>query len=166
MIDPRQSIIEKRLSTIKRILLFVSSKGGVGKSSCAVVSALLLSRHGQQTGLLDLDFHGASDHLFLGINPSFPEEKGGILPFHIEKNLSFMSITPFTGEHGVPLRGADITNAIIELLAVTIWGVQDYLIIDMPPGIGDEFLDVLKYIKNCEIIAVTSPSTISCILGV
>jgi len=161
MIDPRTSVIPVRLKRIGRTVAFTSSKGGVGKSSTAVVSALLLAKRGHRVGILDFDFHGATDHLFLGVTPSFPEEEGGILPVAVVPGLSFMSITPFTGEHGVPLRGEDITNSIIELLAVTIWGALDYLIIHMPPGIGDELMDLIKYIPQCEIVVLSSPSVVS-----
>lgn len=161
MIDPRTSVIPLRLKRIGKPVAFTSSKGGVGKSSTAVVSALLLADRGNRVGLLDFDFHGATDHLFLGVTPSFPEEEGGILPVRVVPGLSFMSITPFTGEHGVPLRGEDITNSIIELLAVTIWGDLDYLIIDMPPGIGDELMDLIKYIPQCETVVLSSPSVVS-----
>lgn len=182
MIDPRTAVIEKRIKEICRIFVFASSKGGVGKSSCAVTAALLLAAQNKKVGLLDIDFHGASDHIFLGITPRFPEEEGGILPLPVKQieapsaaaqtnnqnrcgskkeQLRFMSITPFTGEHGIPLRGSDVSNAIIELLAVTIWGQLDYLIIDMPPGIGDELLDVIKYIKRAEITMVTTPGIVS-----
>jgi ATP-binding protein involved in chromosome partitioning len=161
MLDPRAAVINKRLNPIKRILVFASSKGGVGKSSCAVVSALLLAEQGHKTALFDLDFHGATDHIFLGEAPSFPEEEGGILPLHPLPGLSFMSIVPFTGEHGVPMRGTDISNAILELMAVTLWGDQEYLIIDMPPGMGDELLDVFKYFTQSELIVISTPSIIS-----
>lgn len=161
MIDPRTSVIPLRLKRIGKTVAFTSSKGGVGKSSTAVVSALLLAKRGCRVGLLDFDFHGATDHLFLGVTPSFPEEEGGILPAEVVPGLSFMSITPFTGEHGVPLRGEDITNSIIELLAVTIWGPLDYLIVDMPPGIGDELMDLIKYIPHCETVVLSSPSVVS-----
>ncbi len=160
-LDPRISIIEKRLFRIKHILVFASGKGGVGKSCCSSVAALLLARSGKRTGLLDFDFHGASDHLFLGNKLHFPEEEFGILPLETAFNLKFMSIAVFTGEHGVPMRGYDITNAILELLAVTIWGELDYLIVDMPPGIGDEVLDLIRFMERSEIIIVSSPSSVS-----
>ena len=160
-LDPRVSVIDKRLSPVKRIIVFASGKGGVGKSSLSTVSALLLAKQGFKTGLLDFDFHGASDHLFLGADLSFPEESYGILPHRLAFGLKFMSIAFFTGEQGVPLRGPDITNTILELLAVTIWDKLDYLVVDMPPGIGDEVLDLIRFINRSEIIIVTSPSIVS-----
>jgi len=72
-----------------------------------------------------------------------------------------MSIASFTGERGVPLRGSDITDAFLELLAVTIWGELDYLVIDMPPGIGDEVLDLIRFLPGAEVIIVSTPSVVS-----
>ncbi|MFP4562463.1 MAG: P-loop NTPase [Spirochaetia bacterium] len=161
MRDPRLSIIEKRLSRIKRILIFLSGKGGVGKSSCSCLAALLLADGKTKTGLLDLDFQGASDHILLGVKPSFPDEEGGLLPLTPYPGLSFMSVTCFTGERDVPLRGGGVSDAIVELLAVTLWGKTEILIIDMPPGCGDEVLDLVRLIPRGEMILVSTPSVLS-----
>lgn len=159
--DARLSIIDHRLASVSRILAFASGKGGVGKSTCATLAALVLARQGKATGLLDLDFHGASDHLILGIDPSPPEEEGGILPLAAPFGLRFMGIAPFSGEHGLALRGDAVTNAIRELLAVVIWGRLDVLVIDLPPGIGEAILDLVSALKRCEVILVSQPSTLS-----
>lgn len=159
--DPRLAIIDRRLASVSRILAFASGKGGVGKSTCATLAALLLARKGLAAGLLDLDFHGASDHLILGIEPSLPEEEGGILPLLAPFGLRFMGIAPFSGEHGLALRGDAVTNAIRELLAVVIWGKLDVLVIDLPPGIGEAVLDLVSALKRCEMILVSQPSSLS-----
>jgi len=159
--DPRASIIHKRLAGIEHILMFASSKGGVGKSVCAAVTALLLARRGLRVGLLDLDFHGASAHIILGAPIGLPKEAGGILPQTAACGLAFMTIANFTGENAVPLRGEEISNALIELLAVTLWKERDYLIIDMPPGIGDELLDVIRLIRSAEAVVITTPSLVA-----
>ncbi len=161
MIDPRTAVIEKRLSGIEKILVFASGKGGVGKSLCSAVSALILAKKGFRTGLLDLDLQGASAHIILDADLSFPEEAHGILPLKAPFNLNFMSITSFTGDEPVPLRGSDVSNAIIELLTVTIWGELDFLIVDMPPGIGDEALDLVRFMRRSESIIISSPSLVS-----
>ena len=72
-----------------------------------------------------------------------------------------MSIVYFTEEKPSPFRGIDISNIILELLAITQWGRLDFLIIDMPPGIGDETLDVIRYIKSSEFLVVTTPSKVA-----
>ena len=69
-----------------------------------------------------------------------------------------MSITYYSHDEPTPLRGADISNAIIELLAVTRWGNLDYLIIDMPPGIGDATLDMIRLIEGIRFLVVCTPS--------
>ncbi len=158
MIDPRLVAVKKKLSLIKRILVFSSAKGGVGKSICAAVSALSLSQAGFRTGLLDMDFQGASAHIFLGTELCFPEESRGIKPFRIKERLDFMSFAPFSREHPVPLRGNDVTQAMIELLAITVWDELDFLVVDMPPGIGDEVLDILRFMNRAEFIVITTPS--------
>jgi ATP-binding protein involved in chromosome partitioning len=161
MIDPRLSVIERRLSAIKRILVFSSGKGGVGKSICSSVASLILAREGQRIGLLDLDFHGASTHVFLGATLRFPEESRGLIPLSVREGLEFMSIAAFTGEKAVPLRGNGVSNALIELLTVTIWGELDYLIVDMPPGIGDEVLDLIRLMGRSEVVVISTPSVVS-----
>ena len=159
--EARTSVIDKRLQNINRIIAVASGKGGVGKSLVASTLALSLSKKGYRVGLLDLDLYGPSSHVILGINDfSFPEEEKGILPHKID-DISFMSIVYFTQDKPAPLRGIDITNIIIELLAITQWGGLDYLIIDMPPGIGDETLDVIKLVKKSEFLVVTTPSKVA-----
>jgi len=159
--DPRTSVIEKRLSRIKRIILVVSGKGGVGKSLVASTLALSLSKKGYKVGLLDLDLYGPSSHIILGIEKyDFPEEEKGIIPPDIN-GIKFMSIVYFSEDKPAPFRGADISNVIIELLAITQWDKLDYLIIDMPPGIGEETLDIIRLVKKNEFLVVTTPSKVS-----
>ena len=167
MIDPRPSVIRRRLEGVGRILVFSSGKGGVGKSLCSSVSALLLANRGLRAGLLDLDFHGASTHIFLGASLGFPEEEHGILPLTVggppvlTEPLRYMSIAAFTGEKAVPLRGEDVSNALIELLAVTVWGELDVLVVDMPPGIGDEVFDLVRFMPRSELVVISTASVVS-----
>ena len=159
--DVRLSVIDKRLEKIKKIIAVASGKGGVGKSIVASSLALNLSKKGHKVGLLDLDLYGPSSHIILGVKDfSFPEEEKGILPHNVE-GINFMSIVYFTGDKPAPLRGIDITNIIIELLSITQWGELDFLVIDMPPGIGDETLDVIRLVKKAEFLVVTTPSKVA-----
>jgi len=159
--DVRTSVIQKRLQNIKRIISVASGKGGVGKSLVASSLALSLSKKGYKVGLLDLDLYGPSSHIILGIDTtSFPEEEKGIVPPNVH-GIKFMSIVYFTEDKPSAFRGIDVTNIIIELLAITQWGTLDYLIIDMPPGIGDETLDVIRLVKNSEFLVISTPSKVS-----
>ena len=158
--EARICVIEKRLENIKRIISIASGKGGVGKSLVASCLALILANQGYKVGLFDLDLYGPSSHIILGVKDIFPEEKRGIIPPKIN-NINFMSIIFFTEDKPSPFRGVDISNIIIELLAITQWGELDYLIIDMPPGIGDETLDVIRLIKKSEFLVVSTPSKVS-----
>ncbi len=161
MIDPRVSVIDKRLSNVNRIIAFSSAKGGVGKSMCASVGALVLADSGYKVGILDLDFQGASDHLILGGELHFPEEAEGILPLELERGIKYMGFSVFSNDGPVSLRGDNITDAFLEILSVTIWRELDYLIIDMPPGMGEEVLDLIKFVKSVEFLLVSTGSVVS-----
>ena len=158
--DPRISIIDKRLKNIKRIISVASGKGGVGKSLIASSLALNLSKKGYKVGLLDLDLYGPSSHIILGIKDVYPKEKNGIIPPNVH-NINFMSIVFFTEDKPSPLRGLDVSNVIIELLAITQWGKLDYLIIDLPPGLGEETLEIIRLVKKSGFLVITTPSKVA-----
>jgi ATP-binding protein involved in chromosome partitioning len=158
--DPRLAVIPSRFDKVKRIIAVSSGKGGVGKSMVAVALALSLKDLGRDIGLLDLDFTSPSTHVILGVERLFPEEEQGIKPPQTH-GLAYMSIIHYSSDEPVPLRGADASNAIIELLAITRWEELDYLIIDMPPGIGDATLDMIRLIPRIEFLVVTTPSRLA-----
>ncbi len=159
--DPRVRAIAARLENVKRIIPVVSGKGGVGKSLVSTTLALTLAEKGYRVGLLDLDFHGASDHVILGFEPKeFPEEDKGVVPPTVH-GIKFMSIAYYTENRPTPLRGKEISDALIELLTITRWDELDYLVIDMPPGFGDQFLDVLRFLRGGEFLVVATPSKLS-----
>jgi ATP-binding protein involved in chromosome partitioning len=159
--DPRGSVIEKRLAGIGSIAGFCSAKGGVGKTLCTTVSACALAAAGRRVGVLDLDLQGASSHIFLGVTPRLPAEDKGILPLPVADNLWLMSVAAFSGEHALALRGHEVSDALLELFAVTLWGSLDYLFIDMPPGIGEEVLDLARLVPRMQAIVVSTPSAAS-----
>ena len=160
MRDPRPEIVAERFKGIRRIVAVSSGKGGVGKSIVATTLALTLAKTGGRVGLLDLDFTSPSTHVILGAEGLHPEEERGIVP-PVVHNIRYMSIVYYSVDEPVPLRGADVSNALIELLAVTLWGELDYLIIDMPPGIGDATLDLLRLIPRISFLVVTTPSRVA-----
>ncbi|MGD0644334.1 MAG: P-loop NTPase [Candidatus Bathyarchaeia archaeon] len=160
MVDPRTSVISERLSRIRRIIAVSSGKGGVGKSMVATTLALTLAHNGRKVGLFDLDFTSPSTHIILGAQNTQPKEEKGIIPPTV-RGLEYMSLIYFVGDNPAPLRGADVSNALIELLSITQWGTLDFLVIDMPPGIGDAVLDLVRLIKRIEFLIVTTPSLLA-----
>lgn len=158
--DPRTTVINERLSRIGRIIAVSSGKGGVGKSLVATTLALTLSNRGCKVGLFDLDFTSPSTHLIMGVKSVQLKEDKGIVPPMV-KNLAYMSLVHFSSDQVAPLRGADVSNALIELLAVTQWGELDFLVIDMPPGIGDAVLDLVRLVRRIEFLIVTTPSLLA-----
>jgi len=160
MVDPRISIINERLKDIHNIIAVSGGKGGVGKSLVASALALKLAKKGYDVGLFDLDFTSPSTHMILGIKGVQPKEEKGIVPPKVH-GLKYMSIVYYSSEYVSPLRGADVSNALIELLSITRWGRLDFLVIDMPPGIGDATLDLIRLIKNIKFLIVTTPSLLA-----
>jgi len=160
LVDPRTAIVNERIKRITKIIAISSGKGGVGKSLVASTLALTLAKTGYKVGLLDLDFTSPSTHLISGIKGVKPKEDKGLVPPNVH-NMKYMSIIYYTGEHALPLRGADVSNALIELLSITKWGKLDFLIIDMPPGIGDATLDLLRLTRNTRFLIVTTPSQLA-----
>ncbi len=160
MLDPRLSVVDERLAKIGKLIAVSSGKGGVGKSLIAAASALIFAKNGFKAGLLDLDFTNPSSHIILGAESAYPLEDRGVVPPEVS-GIEYLSIVFFTGDKPSPLRGPEVTNAFIEILALTRWSELDYLIIDTPPGLGDILLDLLKLIKRLNFLVVATPSRLS-----
>ena len=160
MPDPRLEVISRRLAHVRRIVAVSSGKGGVGKSVTATTLALILAQRGFRVGLLDLDFTSPSTHLILGIGNLAPKEEKGIIP-PLAHGLRYMSIIHYSIDEPAPLRGEDISNAIIEMFAITQWGDLDYLVVDMPPAISDTTLDIIRLIRDVKFLLVTTPSIVA-----
>lgn len=159
MLDPRIASVEKRLAGVDRVLAVTGGKGGTGKSFVSCALALACSRAGLRVGLLDLDLTGPSDHVILGFETRFPAEEFGIDPPEL-RGIKCMSIAHFAQDTPAPLRGEDLTNALLELLAITRWGELDVLVIDMPPGLSDTSLDLLRLLDRAEYLLVSTPSRV------
>jgi ATP-binding protein involved in chromosome partitioning len=158
--DPRTSIVEQRLKRVRRIIAVSGGKGGVGKSLFASTLSLILAEKGFSVGLFDLDFTSPSTHVILGVENVRPKEKRGIVPPKVH-GLKYMSIIYYSGNSAAPLRGEDVSNALIELLSTVRWGRLDYLVLDMPPGISDATLDVIRLVKRIEFFIVATPSQLA-----
>lgn len=160
MTDPRLSIISERLKGVRNVIAVSSGKGGVGKSLIASTLALTLAKKGFRVGLFDLDFTSPSTHIILGVGDVKPKEDKGIVPPKVY-GLEYMSIIYYSGDYATPLRGEDTSNVLVELLSITRWGQLDFLVLDMPPGIGDVTLDLLRFIRNVRFVIVTTPSVLA-----
>jgi len=161
MIDPRDIAIKRRLEKIEKIIAFLSGKGGVGKSIITALSGIILSRK-FNVGILDLDLHGPVIPTILGVeNYEYEEDKHGLIPLNID-GLKIMSIEFFVKNRPLPLRGSSKTEVFKEIMAITNWDKLSYLLIDMPPGTGDEILDLIRVMRNRgKAIVITTPSIAS-----
>ena len=160
MVDPRMSVVRERLRGVRRIVAVSGGKGGVGKSLFATTFALVLAGRGFRVGLFDLDFTSPSTHAVLGVGELRPVEEKGIVPPRV-CGLEYMSIVYYSGGHATPLRGDDVSNALLELLSVVVWGELDFLVLDLPPGIGDATLDLVRWVERVEFLIVTIPSRLA-----
>ena len=158
-------LIEKSLKKIKHKLLVMSGKGGVGKSSLAVNLAVGLALKGFEVGLMDVDLHGPSIPRMLGLNSlaSIKPEKEAIYPLPFQDKLKVISIESLMPDKDSPViwRGPLKIGVIRQFIADVVWGDLDFLVIDSPPGTGDEPLTVAQTIPDAEAIIVTTPQEIS-----
>jgi ATP-binding protein involved in chromosome partitioning len=157
--------LRDRLSKIKHTLIVLSGKGGVGKSTVAVNLAMSLSMKGFKTGLLDVDIHGPSIPTLLDLKGQMPTVTAeGIQPIECWPRLKVMSIGLLIPDADQPIvwRGPMKGNAIKQFLQDVVWGELDYLVVDCPPGTGDEPLSVAQLLsgKSSGII-VTTPQQVA-----
>ena len=157
--------ISGALSRIKHKLFIMSGKGGVGKSSVTVNTAAALAAKGYKVGILDVDIHGPSVPGLLGIRSKGMEgsEEGGIDPVQFSDNLSIVSMDSLLQDKDTAVlwRGPKKTAAIRQFVADINWGDLDFLLIDSPPGTGDEHMTVLKTIPDALCVVVTTPQEVS-----
>ena len=160
----QETLIKEKLSNIQRKILVMSGKGGVGKSTVAAYTALMLSQKGKRVGLLDVDLHGPSIPRLLNIQGGLEfQEEGPLRPYSFSENLNVVSMEMVLGDKDTAViwRGPLKISAIKQFIADIEWGTMDYLIIDAPPGTGDEPLTVVQTIPDAEALIVTTPQEIS-----
>ena len=158
--------IKERLSHIKNKILVMSGKGGVGKSSIAAYLAVSLATKGYKVGLMDVDLHGPSIPRLLGLTggPLPSARLGKAIPVQFLPNLEVISIESLMGENkdlATIWRGPIKIGVIRQFISDIDWSDLDYLIIDSPPGTGDEPLTVAQTIPDARAVIVTTPQEIS-----
>lgn len=159
-----EALTRATLGRIRHKFLVMSGKGGVGKSSVAVTLALTLARRGFQVGLMDVDLHGPNVLRMLGLKQAIPPATDQLfLTLPELPNLKVVSIEAFMPdrESAIIWRGPLKHSAIRQFVTDVNWGPLDYLIIDAPPGTGDEPLSVVQTIPEAQAIIVTTPQEIA-----
>jgi ATP-binding protein involved in chromosome partitioning len=158
---PQESKLIVNMRAIKNKIMVMSGKGGVGKSTVAANLAAQLAQRGFKVGLLDSDIHGPSIPKMFGIEDKRPEvDEKGIVPVPVTENLKVMSIALLLEDRDSPViwRGPAKMAAIKQFLEDVSWGKLDYLVIDLPPGTGDEPLSIAQLIEKIDgAVVVTTP---------
>lgn len=157
--------LKENLSGIRHKILVLSGKGGVGKSSVATNLAVALSLQGYKTGLLDVDLHGPSIPTLLGIKRQLdPSSSQRMEAIDYNDNLKVMSVGFFLTDQNeaVIWRGPAKHGFIKQVLTAVEWENLDYLIVDCPPGTGDEPLSVIQLLEDADgAIIVTTPQDVA-----
>ncbi|MDP2797802.1 MAG: Mrp/NBP35 family ATP-binding protein [Methanoregula sp.] len=150
---------------VKHVILVLSGKGGVGKSTVSTNLASALAAHGRQVGLLDLDIHGPNIPKMLGIEDQRPAVlENSMEPVHVTGNLSVMSMAFLLPDTSTPViwRGPMKMAVIQQFLSEVNWGALDYLVVDLPPGTGDEALSIVQLSPNVQgAVVVTTPQEVA-----
>jgi len=165
MMKVQDEVIKEQLKGFKNKMLVMSGKGGVGKSTVAAYLAVGLAKKGFQVGLMDVDLHGPSIPRMLGlkgnIGSSLESKKG--IPISYLPNMQVISIESLLGDKDTATiwRGPLKIGVIKQFIADIEWSNSDYLVIDCPPGTGDEPLTIAQVIPDTKAIIVTTPQEIS-----
>ncbi|MDY6838117.1 MAG: Mrp/NBP35 family ATP-binding protein [Thermodesulfobacteriota bacterium] len=160
----QDQIIKDALSLVKHKYIVMSGKGGVGKTSVAANLAMALSRRGARVGLMDVDLHGPDIPRILGLSGVLEASVDGrIAPKPYSENLEVVSVGSMAGDpdKAVIWRGPLKLQVIRRFISDVHWGMLDYLVIDSPPGTGDEPLTVAQNIPDAKAIIVTMPQEMS-----
>ena len=163
--------LRRRLERIKRTIMVMSGKGGVGKSTVAANLAMSLAREGYSVGILDGDIHGPNIPKILGVENRklFADEEGSIVPVAAHANLKVISVGYLLDNQDTPViwRGPMKHTVMNQFIKDVNWGELDYLVVDLPPGTGDEPLSIAQIIKGAEgieapyAIVVTTPQDVA-----
>lgn len=158
--------ITRSLGKIKHKILVMSGKGGVGKSTVAVNLALGLAKKGYKVGLMDVDLHGPDICRMLDLTESLESRQSAnslVPPLVYNENVKVVSLEYMMKDRDEAIiwRGPLKIQAIRQFVADMDWGELDYLVVDAPPGTGDEPLSVAQTIPNVQALVVTTPQAVA-----
>ena len=161
----QKELLLTRMSQIKYKIAIMSGKGGVGKSTVTANLAAALAKQGHKVGILDADIHGSCIPQMLGVEGARPVAgPPGIFPVKGPLDIQVVSVNFFLPDGDAPViwRGPLKMGAIRQFLTDIVWGKLDYLLVDLPPGTGDEPLSIMQLIPDFDGVAVvTAPSEVS-----
>ncbi len=160
----RDASVRRSLQKIKNKFIVLSGKGGVGKTSVSVNLAIALAAKGYNVGIMDVDLHGPDVPRMLGLKGMLDlNENRKLNPMAYSENLKAVSIESLSArkDDAIIWRGPLKNKAIQQFISEVEWGELDYLIIDSPPGTGDEPLTVAQTITDAKAIIVTTPQEVS-----
>ena len=165
--DPAVADVQERLSAVKRKILVLSGKGGVGKSTVSAQLSFGFSGRGMDVGLLDVDICGPSVPRMLGLlGQDVHQSSEGWSPVYVDDHLAVMSIGFMlpNQDDAIIWRGPRKNGLIKQFLTDVNWGDLDALIIDTPPGTSDEHLSIVTYLQDAKVdgaVIVTTPQEVS-----
>lgn len=162
-IPTREVLGDDPISGVRNVILVMSGKGGVGKSTVAVNLTLALQRAGASVGLLDADIYGPSIPTMMGINGQ-PDSKDGKMIRPLERfGVKLMSIGFLLEDptQAIVWRGPMLHGALGQFLSDVDWGTLDYLVLDLPPGTGDVALTLAQKLKVTGAVMVTTPQQVA-----
>ncbi len=165
MVKSEDFKLNESLDRIKHVIIVMSGKGGVGKSTVASNLALGLAMAGHPTGIMDLDIHGPNVPKMLGLEGErLVSEDGALIPVELPPRLKVMSMAFLLKDEDSPViwRGPVKMGAIRQFLGDVRWGDLDFLVVDLPPGTGDEPLTIMQLIPRADgAVVVTTPQDVA-----
>ncbi len=165
MINEGDFKLQESLGKIKHVIIVMSGKGGVGKSTVSSNLAITLSQKGYEVGLMDIDITGPNIPKMFGVeDEQIDVQNGRLLPIIVPPSLKIMSMAFLLPDKDSPViwRGPVKMTAIRQFLEDVNWGNLDYLVVDMPPGTGDEAISIIQLIPKADgMVIVTTPQDVS-----
>ena len=164
-LEAEHKIISEKMKNVRYVIVVMSGKGGVGKTTVAINLATAFALNALRVGVLDADIHGPNTPKMLGIKQYVPfVGENGIMPAIGPLNMKVMSMAFLLSNPDTPViwRGPMKMTAIKQFITDVNWGELDYIIVDLPPGTGDEPLSILQLIPNIAgVVIVTTPQDVA-----